>query len=275
MQQDRIKAESSSLEYYYSLNGDTPLVCFHGYGENADSFTFLEKALPAGYSLFAINLPFHGNTEWNEKSNFSPAILTEITSLILRKHFYTHYPSGKKMILAGYSLGGRIALSIYEQIPEKVQKLVLLAPDGLKMNFWYWLATPTRFGNWLFKQTMENPSWFFGLINTGRKLGLVNNSIFRFVQFYIKDAGIRRLLYQRWTVLRNCRPDIKNIKRLIQEKQTQVRLIYGRHDRIIQTSIGERFIKGIETHSQLVIIHAGHHVLHEKHVKEILPALLQ
>lgn len=274
MQQDRITAETSSLEYYYSLNGDTPLVCFHGYGEEARSFAFLEKALPAGYSLFAINLPFHGNTEWNEKNSLSPAVLTEIISLILRKHFYSSYPSGKKMILAGYSLGGRIALSIYEQVPEKVQKLVLLAPDGLKMNFWYWLATQTRFGNWFFKITMENPAWFFGLIKTGRKLGLVNNSIYKFVQYYIKDAGIRRLLYQRWTVLRNCRPDIKKIKQLIRNQQTQVRLVYGLHDRIIRTSIGKRFIKGIEPQSQLVIIHAGHHVLHEIHVKEILPALL-
>lgn len=275
MQQDLIVAGNSSVEYYYSLNGDIPLVCFHGYGEEAQSFSFLEKALPAGYSLFAINLPFHGNTDWKEKDRFTTAQLSTVIQTILTRHFYPLFPAGQPMILAGYSLGGRIALSLYEHSPEKVQKLVLLAPDGLRLNFWYWLATQTQMGNRLFKLTMQHPSWFMGLVRTGNRLGLVNNSIFKFVKFYIHDPEVRQLLYQRWTVLGKCRPDLDKIRKLILKHSTEVRLIYGIHDRIIRSSVGKKFIRGIENQSRLIEIHAGHRVLHEKQVKEILPAFLQ
>jgi hypothetical protein len=62
---------------------------------------------------------------------------------------------------------------------------------------------------------------------------------------------------------------------LIREYNTSVRLVYGKHDRIILSSVGERFRKGIEEQSRLSIIRSGHQVLHEKHVEEILPVLLE
>jgi hypothetical protein len=37
---------------------------------------------------------------------------------------------------------------------------------------------------------------------------------------------------------------------------------------------GKKFQKGIENYCLLKIIHSGHQVLHENHIKEILPALL-
>jgi hypothetical protein len=52
-----------------------------------------------------------------------------------------------------------------------------------------------------------------------------------------------------------------------------VDLIYGKFDRIILSSRGMKFRKGIEKYASLTEIHSGHQVLHEKHVKEILPLL--
>jgi hypothetical protein len=46
-------------------------------------------------------------------------------------------------------------------MPEQIEKLVLLAPDGLKVNFWYWLATQTWLGKNSFCFTMKHPGWFF------------------------------------------------------------------------------------------------------------------
>jgi pimeloyl-ACP methyl ester carboxylesterase len=176
--------------------------------------------------------------------------------------------------LLGFSLGGRVALSLYEMMPSQIEKLVLLAPDGLKVNFWYWLSTQTWIGNKLFVSTMKHPGWFFFLLKILNKLKLVNASVFKFVNHYIGDQEARNVLYQRWTVLKKIRPDLKQIKSLIVKNSTPVRLIYGKHDRIILPIRGEKFIKGIEKHCTLSVIHSGHQVLHEKHVREILPALL-
>lgn len=166
-------------------------------------------------------------------------------------------------------------LSLFELIPDKIEKIILLAPDGLKVNFWYWLSTQTWAGNRFFALTMKHPGWFFGFLKLLNKLKLVNASIFKFVNYYIGDKNIRLLLYRRWTTLRKIKPAINTIKPLIKKYNTPVRLVYGMHDRIILSSVGEKFRKGIEEQCRISLIHSGHQVLHEKHVKEILPALFQ
>jgi pimeloyl-ACP methyl ester carboxylesterase len=159
-------------------------------------------------------------------------------------------------------------------MPDKIKRVVLLAPDGLKVNFWYWLSTQTWIGNRLFAFTMKHPGWFLGFLKILNKLRLVNASIFKFVNYYIGDKEVRRLLYARWTTLRKFKPRLKKIKPLIRENNTVVHLLYGMHDRIILSSVGEKFRKGIEGHCTLSVIHSGHQVLHEKHAGEIMLALL-
>ena len=75
--------------------------------------------------------------------------------------------------------------------------------------------------------------------------------------------------------LRKLRPNLRRVKNQIQLNKTPVRLVYGKHDRIILSSVGERFRKGIEEYCAVTIINSGHQVLHEKHIQEILPALLR
>lgn len=242
------------------------MICFHGYGETAESFSFLAKYAGTQFSFYAVDLPFHGKTDWKEGLDFT---IEDLEAISLSVTGTTTLP----LTLMGFSLGGRMALSLYEALPQKINKLILLAPDGLKVNFWYWLSTQTWMGNKFFAFTMKHPGWFFGLLQLMNTLKLVNASIFKFVKHYINDKQVRQLLYQRWTTLRKIKPQLSNIKTQIKEQQTATRLVYGIHDRIILSSVGEKFRSGIEDHCDINIIHSGHQVLHEKHVGEILESL--
>lgn len=266
--------KNSSISYYRFGSGPKPVLCFHGYGEDATYFKFLGDAAGNQFSFYSIDLPFHGQTEWKDGLTFTPPDLQQIIEEILQQNDPEPQIPNTKLVLLGFSLGGRVALNLYENIPEKIEKLVLLAPDGLKVNGWYWLATQTWLGNRFFAFTMKKPQWFFGLLKLMNKLKLVNTSIFKFVNHYIGDAEVRRLLYTRWTTLRKIKPDLQKVRDHIRSAATPVRLVYGKHDRIILFSVGEKFKKGIEAHCTLTIIHSGHQVLHEKHAEEIVPALL-
>ncbi len=274
MEHCQLLYKNSSISYYKSGKGRRMVICFHGYGEKADSFNFFAKYAGDEFTFYSIDLPFHGSTAWNEGLNFTTIDLQEIIMAILQKG--DHYPSSEKnkLTLMGFSLGGRVALSLYQAQPSTIEKLVLLAPDGLKVNFWYWLATQSRTGNKFFAYTMKKPSWYFGLLKGLNKIGLVNASIFKFVNYYIQDKEVRQQLYNRWTCMRKLKPDLSQIKSAVKENGTTVRIVYGQHDRIILSSVGEKFRKGIEDNCQISVIHAGHQVLHEKHVGELLPALL-
>jgi pimeloyl-ACP methyl ester carboxylesterase len=269
--QQELHYKYSIITYHCFGRGPKPVICFHGYGEEGSVFSFLEKYAGGDFTFYAIDLPFHGNTKWAEDPVFT---INDLQNII--EKIRNHDPpktSNPKLSLLGFSLGGRIALGLYELMPDKIEKLVLLAPDGLKINFWYWLATQTWLGNKFFAFTMKKPGWFLGMLKLLNKLKLVNASIFKFVNYYIGNAEVRQLLYSRWTALRKIKPDTSKIKKSITANNTLVRLVYGKHDRIILSSTGKKFRKGIENSCRLTVISSGHQVLHEKYVEEIMNAL--
>ncbi|HUR66243.1 MAG TPA: alpha/beta hydrolase [Chitinophagaceae bacterium] len=266
--------KNSFINYYRYGNGPKQLVCFHGYAEEAKAFGFLEKYIGGQYTLYSIDLPFHGKTDWKEGLDLSTSDLAHIVEEITNIKSDVLRAPGSRLSLMGFSLGGRMALGLYQSMPARVDQLILLAPDGLKVNFWYWLSTQTRLGNKFFSFTMKRPGWFFRFLKLLNKLRLVNTSIFKFVNFYIGNKEVRELLYARWTTLRKIKPGIKKIKSAILQHGTPVQLIYGKYDRIILSSVGEKFKKGIEDHCSLSVIASGHQVLHERHAEDIKRSLI-
>src|SRR3569833_2382128 len=83
MQSRFIPYNNSSIHYCVYGSGDKLVFCFHGYGEQAESFAFLESSLGKTHTLIAIDMPFHGETQWLEGLLFSPAHLVAIFQYIL------------------------------------------------------------------------------------------------------------------------------------------------------------------------------------------------
>lgn len=266
MPTDFIPYRSSKVHYCRFGAGQKILLCFHGYGESEETFHFLANYITADYTLFAIDLPFHGKTQWQEGLRFTVTDLLAIIESLCEKYSLV----SNQFTLLGYSMGGRVALQLLQVIPAKIEKTVLLAPDGLKVNIWYRLATQTYLGNKLFGFTMKHPGWFFTLLQAGNRLKLINQSVLKFTRYYINDTTVRRLLYERWTCMRAIKPNLTYIKKLIRTHQIPVRLLYGQYDRIIRFERGEKFRKGIDSFCTLHIIQTGHQVLQEKHVNQII-----
>jgi pimeloyl-ACP methyl ester carboxylesterase len=269
----QVQYKNSIIAYRMYGAGLQPVICLHGYGEQADSFAFLENYAADLFTFYSIDLPFHGYTQWKEGLHFTTLDLNEIVIAILATAKSSLHTSTNSIVLLGYSLGGRMALSLYQQMPASINKIVLLAPDGLIVNKWYWLATQTWLGNKLFAFTMQKPGWILGLLHLMNRFSLINASIYKFVKFYISDKQVREQLYNRWTALRKIKPNLSRIKKAILTHQTPTRLLYGKHDRIILSSNAEKFIKGIEDNCKLTVIDAGHGVLAKRYAEEILTNL--
>lgn len=270
MQSSFIDHRSSRIHFSWSGEGDHALVCFHGYGESEYSYHFLAAHLPAQYKLIAIDMPYHGKTEWREGMNFEVSdLLTIVDSIRSALNVMNGHCT-----LIGYSMGGRVALSFYQERAAGVDKLILLAPDGLKLNFWYWLSTQTIIGNKIFAATIHNPSWFMGMLRLLNRLKLVNQSVYKFVDYFLHDKAKRKQLYLRWTCLRKLRPGLSTIKKLVVMNDIRVHLVYGRHDRIILPVRGERFRRGIEPYCTIELIESGHQLLQEKNYHTIVKHLV-
>ena len=264
--------KNSSIGYQVYGTGKRVVLCFHGYGESASSFNYLAAAGGQAFTFIAITLPFHDQTEWKEGLLFTTEDLVLITNRLLQKE---GFDSPASLGLLGYSLGGRMALALYSSDPGKFSRVGLVAPDGLKINPWYWLVTQTWAGNKFFQFTMKQPYWLFGFLRFLNRLGWINASIYKFIHLYIDDKKVRDNLYQRWTALRKIKPDLKKIKKMIRAHKTAFRLIYGRYDKIILPVRGELFCKDTGEYCSIRILETGHQLLQEKYAGEIIDALLR
>jgi pimeloyl-ACP methyl ester carboxylesterase len=263
--------KSSQIHYYKSRNSNNKpvLLCFHGYGESGVSFSFLEKYIENDFIIIAIDLPFHGKTEWSEGLIFTQQDLLKIIQQIIN----TFSGNNPEIYFLGFSMGARVALDLLLYWPNQIKKIVLLAPDGLKINGWYWFATQTVLGNNSFRFVMNNPRLFLTMLHAANKIHMINQSIYKFMDHYINNKQVRIDLFNRWTTMRKFKPDLQKIKSLIMINKIPVKLIYGEHDRIIRFETGKKFMHGIEKYCTLKIIPSGHQVLQEKNIELIVDLL--
>ncbi len=261
--QEQLNYKNSIIAYRQFGKGPQLLFAFHGYGEDANSFAFIEESLGNIYTIIAIEFPFHGNTQWNDGLHFSATDLIAILQQLNKNQLPVF------SILA-YSMGGRVALHLLQHYPTLIHQLVLVAPDGLHHNFWHWFSTHTLLGNRLFRYTMYHPVWLFGLMKFFASVGLFNKSIFNFVHYYLDQKESRIILYKRWTTMRSFKPNLKELRKTIAVHHKHIGLLFGRHDKIIVTKRGRSFAKNMHQLIYIKEINAGHQLLKQKYTDEIV-----
>ena len=99
--------KKSVISYYRFGVGPKPVICFHGYGEEAGIFEFLSKYIGNQFTLYCIDLPFHGKTEWKDQLIFTETDLLQILQEMLSEKDQKSATKNKQLVLLGFSLGGR------------------------------------------------------------------------------------------------------------------------------------------------------------------------
>ncbi len=262
-----ISWRSSSVHYYRFGQGAEWLFCFHGYGEDAGSFALLEPLLKNRFTLIAIDMPFHGKTDWQEGLSINTRELIAIIDLIR--------PVQQVFSLLGYSMGGRISLQLTQVMPDQIKRTTVLAPDGLHKNKWQWLSTQTCLGNRLFNYFMRRPFWMLQLIHFAGKTGIIDQRMLKFVLYYLNGEEQRAALYRRWTTLGKLRPNLVLLQEAIVKYKIPVNMLFGRYDNVILTKHGTHFSKNTNGLVAIKEIEAGHQLLREKYASVIASLIVE
>ncbi|MDB5249554.1 MAG: alpha/beta hydrolase [Segetibacter sp.] len=265
MQSHYITQNNSTIHYRKFGDGPKLLFCFHGYGREADTFSFLERRLGNLYTIVAIDIPFHGQTEWNDELIVKPKYLQQ-TLLQIRSSLKKE---NLKFSLLGFSMGGRIALYLTQLMADQVERLVLLAPDGLNFNFWRWLGSDTWLGNKILHYTIHHPSCALWILKKAEDWKVIHRSMANYVRFYIEDEEYRFILYHRYISMRKFKPTLSKLKQFIRQFRIPVKMMFGSFDRVIPYQGGERFKEGIEEFASMKVVEAGHNLLSEVQVGKI------
>ncbi|MEX6690343.1 alpha/beta hydrolase [Danxiaibacter flavus] len=261
MQHFFLPYKSSLISYYTWGTGDRKLICFHGYGENALSFGLLAPHLP-DCQVVAIDMPFHGETKWEESGDLLPETLMHIVQQICGN-------KQERISLMGYSMGGRVCMQLVQLSPDLVDRLVLLAPDGFHRNPWYNVATQTIIGNRLFRFSMEHPAPLFTLMKMMSTAGLLQPAVNKIAHYYLDKEEERMLLYRRWTLMRRFKVASALLRKQVATNKIKVRMLFGKYDKIIISNNALPLVQGLEDLVHINIIEAGHQLLKEKHIQEV------
>lgn len=260
----RISHGRCSLEYM--IQKDHPglpwMVFFHGFGQDSRAFEQLFPVFEQRYNLISIHLYYHGESWVEGKEPLQREEWIENFRLLLEREQVS------SATFLAYSMGAKFALVAASEIPEKVEQLILLAPDGLVMNPWYRFAAKTGLGRMIlsistFWMPVLQP--LFLLIS---KIGLVKQSLARFALQQMATRDQRKQVVRVWLMFRKIWPDHQKITRLLSTGKLPVRLVMGKHDSIIRVKTLEP-IRKKWPQIEWLILDCGHASLVEKLAKSL------
>ena len=255
--------QKSRLGYMKAGNGPGSLLIFHGFGQDHTIFNQLAEELKDQFTLYAFDLFFHGQSEWQygEKPLSKPFWSNLLESFLQEAKI-------EKFSLIGYSLGGKFALASMECLPSRVNGIYLIAPDGIKTNTWYSLATYPLVLRSLFKSLISKPERFHSIIKLAHSLRLADPKVIRFAESQMDTEEKRKRVYYSWVVFRRLKFNINKLAGLVNTHDIILWVIVGKHDRVITPENMQDLLSQVPQHT-LKVLDSGHSTLIHESVKEL------
>ncbi len=228
----RTEINALNVSYQVAGVGDTVLL-LHGWGGEASSFQPVFNWLADSHKVYALDLPGFGESEvppeaW-DTSDYAAFVLRFLEKLDIAK---TH--------IIGHSFGGRIAIILSAEHPEKVDKLILVDSAGIKPRrpLKYYLRV--------------------GMAKTGKQLRKLGKQGTRLADAMSRRAGSRD--YQAAGAMRATLVKVVNqdLRALLPRIAASTLLIWGENDQDTPVAFGEIMEKEIPDAGLVVLEDAGH-----------------
>lgn len=220
--------QESSFNYLTFGTGEILLLALPGYANEADLFLKIAPALVDKYTVIALDLPWHGDTQIADKS-FRKEDFIQVL-----KGICACFPEKNRVELMGYSYGARLSLGIFSKL--NIQRLWLIAGDGLEARRGYNFF-PVSLRR-LIGRALKNPKSFLLTLDFLRKLRLVPKYTHRFMTHHLGNEFNRKRLFETWIFTAEFVSNPKKILQDLQIAKIPVTIIYGRNDKIIQPKGG-------------------------------------
>ncbi|MEM6346101.1 MAG: alpha/beta hydrolase [Bacteroidota bacterium] len=239
--------------------GDGPnvLICFHGYEQSKALFVPLFEKIPMGWRIVLVDLPLYGETLWHDYEQ-------GISDQLLRAFWAAcgeRYPEAKRHLF-GFSMGGKFALSLQSSVRRGAESLILMAPDGIKSNFWHRVILSPG-GLSLNRWLDAHPNWILKPAKWLYLLKLLDPLSYRVVRLSYETASARERKSRQLMIYRALKVDYP---RLSAQNDTKWHLIWGKKDKILRVGLSQKFQK-LLPQVKLHILEGGHMLIHEKRIE--------
>ena len=117
--------DNLEIAYIKEGKGKQTIVFIHGLSSNADAWSRNIESLKEKYTCVALDLPGFGKSS-KVAPAYTPTYYADIVVKLIEKLKL------KNVIVAGHSMGGQAAIKLAINHPDKLKKLILIAPAGIE-----------------------------------------------------------------------------------------------------------------------------------------------
>lgn len=247
--------KNSKISYHSWGKGKEVLILFHGFGDRAALFDVLETSLGQHYKAFAISFPYHGHTEWKE-GFFTKTDIVNFIKIILEKE------KASSFSILGYSMGGKITMNMVEVFADQINKVILLAPDGIKTHPLYDIHGLPLWFIRLFKFLLKRPKTFFKLNKVIYKWGFLSKFLYDFTKNHFSTTPQRERFFNVSESIHDFKPDLNKLKMILNQKNIPLEMFLGERDEVILPESGEILKEGLKN-CQVTFLPKGHLLVDE------------
>ena len=206
--------------------GPEVILALHGFGTDGSLFASLGAALASDYTIYAPDLPFHGESRW-ERPVFKPADLDALREALLEVAGATYCR------VLGYSMGARLLLSTAGSWSASANHVLLLAPDGLGTRG---MAIPERIpagGRRLLARWLRNPAPVLRLAQFLHRSGRLDPFSFFYLKHHLSREDRLSRLLQTWISLASFAVNISDFRQVVAREDLKVEVIIGNNDPLV------------------------------------------
>ncbi len=242
-------------------SGRKIIVAFHGYGQNGSDLQFIAGQNPE-ITLYSFDLFYHGESD-------SPSPRPPLSHQLFHNLFEDFLLQKKieSFDLLGFSMGGKYALSLIPDYYEQINRLILVAPDGIKKDFWYALATDDLLFQKLFRRMVHKPEWFFKMALFLDRIKLVDGRARKFALHEMNTFEKRNRVYNSWVYLKKFFVSESKLMQTLNTHQIRTTFVLGEFDRIIKVREINKFANKLK-YKSIILLPTGHSGIYKKFVEK-------
>jgi pimeloyl-ACP methyl ester carboxylesterase len=227
------------IHYFEGGSGD-PVVLVHGLGGRAEDWAnLMPLLLRAHHRIYALDLPGYGRSAWPRDASYSIAEESEAVEAFMDQLHLV------RTDLAGWSMGGWIAMQVALDQPQRIRRLLIFDSAGITFNL-----------NW--NTALFEP-------DTPQKLRELDDLLWPAppppVPGFIQHAIFRYVAHHGWVVRRNMDSMLTG-QALLDHKLGALKMpmliVWGQQDHLLPVSMGEQIHQDVPQSELEVFVGCGH-----------------
>lgn len=253
------------------------VVAFHGFGRPMSEMGAYLSLYDPHTAMLSVGIAHQNGSTVPASSSpppvLNPSFLQEVIDGWLRNLGWGHLPKH----LLGYSLGGRISLTLFERAPLSWSGMLLLAPDGFKKNAMYRFAVETAVGRGCWTFVDKHADTARSLIRGLRRMRIIPAHLEHFALHHTEDHDMRQLVSNTWKTHRRFWPTQHGTKQAwkdLPKRDVDVHVVFGSRDAIIPWRWSAPWRAFANSRVHFLQIQSGHVMRHADTVQALRDAIL-